>query len=103
MRVLQQPAPVLALAVTDNVDCIRQARIASSVDSLKVIECAQDVVVPSRGKRKANECGLDDFADAVGAKEPVHQQELPPTLLCGPHFPDFAPTVQFIEPQTLKH
>src|SRR5437762_1594815 len=103
VRVFERPAPVLALPAADDVDCLGQARVARRIDGLEVVECAEDVVMPSGRKRKASECGLDDFAGTVGAKEPVYQEELPAELLRGPHFPDFASTVQFVAPQALEY
>ena len=100
---LQRPTPVLALAATDDVHCLRQTRVAGRVDRLKVIECAEDVVVPSRRKSEASEYRLDDFARTLGAKEAVCQEELPAAALRDPRFPDRVSAAQFVEPQALEH
>ncbi len=50
--------------------------------------------MPSGRKREASKHRLDDCAGTVGAKEPVYQEELPAAVLRGPHFVDFASTVQ---------
>src|SRR5437899_12923647 len=48
VAVLQRPATVGAPAAADELDRIAEARIARCLDRLKVIESAQDVVVPAR-------------------------------------------------------
>src|ERR1051325_7644943 len=58
--------------------------------------------MPARWKRETKKGRLDDFACAVGTKEPVHQQEFASAVLRGLHHLRFAAPVQFIEPQPLQ-
>ena len=81
--VLQGPAAIFEPAVVDDFDGLGKAWIARGVDGLKIIKCAENVLVPSGRKRKTSEFRLDDFAGAVGAKEAVEQQELTATILRG--------------------
>src|SRR5258708_4476193 len=97
---LQGPAPVLAPALPYDLDRLGEALVARSVDGLEIVQRAEDVVVPPWGECEDSEYRLDDFAGAVRAEEPVHQQEFPAAALRGPHVPDFASTVQFVEAQT---
>jgi len=100
--VLQRPAAIFELAVVDDFDGFGEARITRGVDGLKVIERAENVVVPPGRKREAREFGLDDVAGAVRAKEPVEQQELAGTSLRGAQFADFLLATQFVEAQALQ-
>lgn len=100
--VLQGPAAIFEPAVVDDFDGLGKAWIARGVDGLKIIKCAENVVVPSGRKRKTSEFRLDDFAGAVGAKEAVEQQELAATILRGAQFADFLLAMQFVEAQALK-
>src|SRR5262249_59129631 len=79
-----------------------QAGIARRVDRLEVIEGAQDIVVPARREGKAKEDRLDDRARAMGAEEPMHQEELPAATLGGAYGADFAASVQFVMAQSLQ-
>src|SRR6266516_62827 len=93
VRMLQRPAPVLALPATDDIDCLGEAPVARRVDGLEIVESAEDVVVPPWREREASEERLDDFAGPVGAKEPVYQEELAAAALRGPRRPDPASSV----------
>src|SRR5437588_1423728 len=46
VRVLQGPAPVLALAFAHDVDRLGEALIARRAHGLEIVESAEDVVVP---------------------------------------------------------
>src|SRR5947208_1597666 len=72
--VVQRPATILALAGAHNFDRLRKARVGRRIDGLEIVQSAEDVVVPARWERKMQENRLDDFAGAVGAKEPVTEQ-----------------------------
>jgi len=69
--VLERPAAVFAPAAADDFDGFGEARIARGIDSLEVIEGAENVVVPSGREREANEEGFDNFAGAMGTEESV--------------------------------
>ena len=58
--------------------------------------------MPARWEREENKNRLDDFARAVGAKEPVHQQEFASSVLCALPGSRLAPGIQFIETQALE-
>ena len=81
--VLQRPTAVFEPTVVDDFDGLGEPRIARSVDRPKIIECTEDVVMPSGRKREAGEFRLDDFAGAVRSKKAVKQQELAGTTLRG--------------------
>src|SRR5215471_12319264 len=100
--VLQGPAAIFELAVVDDFDGLGKAWIARGVDGLKIVKCAENVVVPSGRKGKTSEFRVDDFAAAVGAKEAVAQQELAATILRGAQFADSLSAMQFVEAQALK-
>src|SRR5262249_19280129 len=100
---LQGPAAVLTLAFTDDFDRLVEAPVSRRVDGLEIIECAEDVVVPPWRERKTSEYRFDDFAGTVGTKEPMHQEELTTTALCGLYRPHFVSTVYFVEPQAFEH
>ena len=68
---------------TNDVDRVGEARVAGRIDLLEMVECAQDVVVPSRREDKSREVGLDDVPGPVRPEEAVREQELPSAALRG--------------------
>src|SRR5574341_2212362 len=99
VAVLQRPATVLALGAKEDADRFGKALVAGRAYGLEVIEGAEDIVVPPRREREAQEDGFDDLASAMGTKQPVHQQELAAAALRSPHRLHPAPTVQLVQPQ----
>jgi hypothetical protein len=102
VAVVERPAAVLALCAADNVDCFAEALVARRARGLEIVERAEDVVVPARWEGELKENRLDDFARAMRAKQPVHQQKLAAAGLGGPYGAHFAPPVQLIQPQAFE-
>src|SRR5262249_11795026 len=86
--VLQRPAAILAPGALDDVNRLGEARVAGRAHGLEVIERAKDIVVPAGWEGEANEDWLDDFAGAMRAEEPVHEEKLAAAALRGPHGAD---------------
>src|SRR6266508_427895 len=103
VRVLPRPAAVLAPARTYDADGLGEAAVARRVDGLEIVDGAKDVVVPSWREGEPHEYGLDGLPGPVGAKEPVHQEELTAAALRGPHLQHFGSTAKFVEPQAFEH
>jgi hypothetical protein len=99
--VLQRPTAVFEPAAVNDFDGLGEARIARSVDSLEIIERAENVVVPPGRKGEAREFRLDDFAGAMRSEKAVKQQELAGTALRGAQLADMALAMQFVEEQAL--
>src|SRR5262249_3301272 len=102
VAVLQGPAAIVAPRAADNVNCVSKAWIAGGVDRLEVIERAQDIVMPARREGEAKENRLDNLARAMGAEQPVHQQELATATLGGSHGGDLAPAIELIISQPFE-
>src|SRR5262249_11167463 len=102
VAVLELPAAIVAPRASDDVDRLGEARVARRLDGLEVIERAQDIVVPARREGEAKEDRLDDRAGAMGAEEPMHQEELTAATLGSPHGADFAPAMQIVMSQPLQ-
>ena len=54
-----------AATAIDQVDCLGQSCVARRANRLKIVERAQNVVVPPRWKHEPHEFGLDDRPGAV--------------------------------------
>src|SRR5262245_41087404 len=91
VAILKLPAAIIAPRASDDVNRLGNARIAGRLACLEIIEGAKDIVVPARREGEANEDRFDDLARAMGAEEPMHQEELAAQALGGPHGGDFAP------------
>lgn len=98
---LEYPAPVRAPLVADEFHCFAQARVTRRVDCLKVVERAENVVVPPWRKRHAPKLRADDATRAVRTKQSVLQQELASLLLRAPDIPGAA--ALFVEPQPFEN
>ena len=58
VAVLEQPAAARLLARADDTNSLGEAMVARRVDSLKVVESPQDVVVPPWREGETGELGL---------------------------------------------
>ncbi len=59
--------------------------------------------MPARREGELKENRLDDRAGAMGAEQPMYQEELSAAELRGPHRLQLASTMEFVEPQALEH
>src|SRR5262249_11122716 len=96
--VLQRPAAVAPPGVLNDLDRLGEALVARRTHGLEMVQGTEDVVVPPWREGETREYRLDDFTGAVGAKEPMHQQELTPAALRGPHRLPLAAALEFVEP-----
>lgn len=99
---LERPAAVVAPSAPHDVDGLREPPVARGSDLLEVVESAEDVVVPSRRETETKEHRLDDFTCAVGAEEPMLQEELAAPALSGPHRTDSTAAIELVEPQAFE-
>src|SRR6516225_3648956 len=65
VAVLEQPAAIIALRASDDVNRLGQAWIARGLDRLEVIKRTQDIVVPARREGETDEDWLDDRTRAM--------------------------------------
>ena len=73
---------VFARLASDDVDRLGEARVAGRIGRLKMIQRAENVVVPARWEREARENGLDDLTGPVGEqKDGEPTEELAAALL----------------------
>ena len=58
--------------------------------------------MPARREGEANEDRLDDCSRAMGAEQPMHQEELTAAMLGGPHGADLASAMELVMSQSLE-
>ena len=66
----------MALFVANEVNRLGKSLVARSIHGLEVVEGPQNVVVPPRREGEADKSRLDDGPGAMGAEQPVHEEEL---------------------------
>src|SRR5262245_37839777 len=79
--VLQRPTAVFTLVAPYYIDRLGKALVTRRVGSSKIVERAENVVVPAWWKGELKENRFDDFARAVGTEKAVLEKKLAPAAL----------------------
>src|SRR5450755_3343277 len=74
MKEVERPSPVLMSALNHGFDGVTHAAVGSDSRMPRIVESAQDVVVPKRREREAEPALVDDFAISERAEHAAFEQ-----------------------------